>query len=134
MKTKYYLWATVFSAITMILIAGLAHEVVFQKFFAQNTDAKHEGTVIIFIAYVILSTLMVYIYPYFPGGQKRLAQGFRFGALMGIIWVFPHGLAMAGAHGESISYEFFNGLWHMMEQGVGGLVIARVYSHMNMVK
>lgn len=46
---------------------------------------------------------------------------------MGITWVFPHELAMAGAHaGTSIPYVFQNSAWHLVEQGLGGLVISFV--------
>ncbi len=47
--------------------------------------------------------------------------------VIGLLWVFPHGLAMAGAHGDSISYVFKNAAWHVVEQGVGGIVIGLVY-------
>ena len=60
-------------------------------------------------------------------GGYPVAEGLRFGVLIGLLWVFPHGLAMAGAHGKSIAYVFKNTAWHLIEQGVGGIIIALVY-------
>ena len=129
MKTqaRFYIWATIVSAIAMFLIAGLAHEVIFEKFFADNTDAKHEGTGIIFLAYLILAIMMVYLFQNTRNGIQAGIPAFVFGAIIGLLWVFPHGLAMAGAHGESIGYEFINGSWHVVEQGLGGWVIGLVH-------
>lgn len=53
-----------------------------------------------------------------------MAQGAKFGALVGLLWVLPHGLAMAGAHGTSVVYVLKNSLWHVFEQGLGGAVFA----------
>ena len=54
---------------------------------------------IIFIANMVLAAFMVYLYR----------------------------LVYKGAHGESISYVFINAAWHMIEQGVGDIVIAIFY-------
>jgi hypothetical protein len=38
---------------------------------------------------------------------------------------------MSVAHGSSILYEIKNTLWHMVEQGIGGIIIAFVYKKNN---
>lgn len=60
--------------------------------------------------------------------ETPVLNGLKFGMIIGALWVFPHGLAMAGAHGDSILYIFKNTAWHMVEQGIGGIVVAFVYS------
>ena len=112
----------------MWLVAGLAHEVIFKQFFRDATDASHEGAGIIFFSYILLGVLMTYFYSIAPKGTKPILDGLKYGAFIGIVWVLPHGLVMAGAHGESISYQFVNGLWHVIEQGFGGGVIGYVYA------
>jgi len=119
--------ATLGGTISMWLLAGLWHEVIMASFYNTETHATHEGTWIIFLAYLILGLLMAYIFPLGYKGGKPLPEGLRFGIIMGLIWVFPHELAMAGAHGESLSYVFKNAAWHVLEQGAGGIVIALVY-------
>ncbi|MDH5445527.1 MAG: hypothetical protein OEY52_08205 [Gammaproteobacteria bacterium] len=126
-KKKANLAITAFvSALCMWLLAGLWHKVIAVQFYTRETGAQHEGTVIILIAYIILALLMVYLYGFYRIKKDSLIQAFLFGVVIGLLWVFPHELAMAGAHGESVRYVFINAAWHMVEQGVGGLVIALI--------
>lgn len=111
----------------MWLIAGLWHEIVMASFYTNESHATHEGTGIIFLGYIVLGLLMSYIYPL---GYKRgnpIFEGMKFGVIIGLIWVFPHDLTMAGAHGTSIIYVLKNAAWHVVEQGFGGVIIAKIY-------
>ncbi len=127
MKIKKLALATVAGSVTMWLLAGLWHELLMANFYAVETDATHEGTGIIFLAYMVLGAMMSYIYPLGYKGGRPTLEGLRFGVVIGLLWVFPHELAMAGAHGDSILYVFKNAAWHMIEQGVGGIIIGLVY-------
>ena len=133
MKIKKFILATLAGGITMWLLAGLWHELIMAKFYVGETDATHEGTGIIFLAYMVLGVLMAYIYPLGYKGGRPTVEGLRFGVVIGLLWVFPHELAMAGAHGDSISYVFKNAAWHMIEQGVGGIIIGLVYGRVKVV-
>lgn len=82
------------------------------------------------IAYIILAFLMSIIYSWMNKSAKPIIDGLKLGVLVGILWVFPHGLAMAAAHGTSIPYEIKNTLWHIFEQGIGGGIIALVFIKM----
>ncbi len=121
---KKHLPPLLLTAITMWLLAGLWHKVIMAQFYIDETAASHEGTGIIFIAYLILAGLMLLLYPRTHWFENRVLSGLLFGAVVGLLWVFPHELAMAGAHGEPLGYVFINGAWHMVEQGAGGIVIA----------
>jgi uncharacterized membrane protein YvlD (DUF360 family) len=114
-------------SIGMWILAGLYHEVVMAQFYRTEVHATHEGTGIIFIAYLVLGALMAYIYPIGYKGGKPWLEGMKFGLVMGILWVFPHELVRIGAHGGSITYAFKNVAWHLVEQGVGGIIIAVIY-------
>ncbi len=125
---KSFLSSALAAAISMWLLAGLWHGVIQPQFYEVAAKTEHKGTSTIALAYLILGFLMAYLYPKFTfaAGQNRAKKGLTFGALIGVLWVFPHELAMAGAHGEPFVYVFKNGLWHVIEQAVGGLVIAWV--------
>jgi hypothetical protein len=127
MKGKRFILAALAGGVSMWLLAGLWHELVMAKFYARETNATHEGTGVIFLAYMALSILMVYLYSRVYRGGRPVVEGLRLGIVVGLLWVFPHELAMAGAHGESIAYVFKNAAWHMVEQGVGGIIIGLVY-------
>ena len=111
----------------MWLLAGLWHKIVAVAFYSAETEATHEGTGIIFVAYLVLALLMTYLFSYYTKGEQPVVEGLKFGVILGLLWVFPHELAMAGAHGESLPYVFKNAIWHMVEQGLGGIIIALVY-------
>lgn len=112
----------------MWVIAGIWHNLVVPTFYADAGRAEHKGIWVLLISYVILATLMTYLYQ--RGGapaRSRVLNGFAFGGLIGFLWVFPHELALAAAHGDSYAYVFRNGAWHVIEQGLGGIVIALLW-------
>ena len=71
---------------------------------------------------------MSFMYSKIERKKNYLLQGLLFGALIGLLWVFPHELVDAGAHGESISDVIKNSLWHLVEQGFGGFLIALIFN------
>ena len=127
MNAKKLLLAALAGSVSMWALAGLWHKLIVANFYERATEATHEGTGVIFLAYLVLGVLMAYMYPLGYKGGRPLAEGLRFGVVIGLLWVFPHELAMAGAHGGSISYVFQNAAWHVAEQGAGGIVIGLVY-------
>lgn len=134
MNIKKFILATLAGSVAMWLLAGLWHELIMANFYSSETHATHEGTVIIFLAYLVLGVLMAYVYPLGYKGGRPALEGLRFGIVIGLVWVFPHGLAMAGAHGDSLLYVFKNAAWHIIEQGVGGIIIALVYARGKSIK
>jgi hypothetical protein len=129
MKSKTFLiaLATLTCGITMWIIAGLWHNLILPAI-TENVEAHHEGIGIMLIAYIILAFLMTWLFTLIPSDNSTpLLNGLKLGIIAGILWVFPHGLVMAGAHGTSIFYEIKNTLWHIVEQGIGGIVIALFY-------
>lgn len=125
---KRLLFTALIGGFSMWVVAGIWHTILAVHFYKNETNAEHKGLSVILLAYLILGLLMTHIYTNSHRSSTTL-EGFYFGAIMGVLWVFPHELAMAGAHGESISYVFKNGLWHIIEQGLGGMVISIVYNY-----
>lgn len=123
---KKFAIATVASGVAMWAIAGVWHEVIMASLY-EPTHAEHEGVAILFVAYLVLGAFMAYLYPKGFRNGGVIKGGFFFGAIIGLLWVFPHGLAMSGAHGAKIAYVLKNSAWHMVEQGLGGIVVAWVY-------
>ncbi len=123
---KYFL-TTLLSGLSMWIAAGLWHNLLLPAI-DKNVEAHHEGIGILLIAYFILAFLMVYLFEITQKKHHHIYEGLRIGIFIGILWVFPHGLAMAGAHNTSIFYEIKNTIWHIIEQGIGGIVIAVISS------
>lgn len=124
---KKILFSTIFSGLAMWILAGLWHTILAVQFYKNETNAEHQGLGLILLAYFILGFLMTYLYQNGFRKKSSVVEGFIFGGIMGVLWVFPHELAMAGAHGESVTYVIKNAIWHIVEQGLGGIVISLVY-------
>ena len=127
MKTKPFKFtlSVIASGLVMTVMAGVWHNLVLPTF-DSSIKAHHDGILIMFIAYFILAGLMTYLFNLIEKDNKIVLTGLKAGILVGILWVFPHGLVMAGAHDTSILYEIGNTLWHMVEQGAGGVIIALI--------
>jgi hypothetical protein len=128
MKTnlKKLILAILLGGFGMWIVAGIWHNLIMANFY-KDVQATHEGLGLLLVAYFILASFMAYLYPLIYKGKKPIIEGLKFGMIIGLLWVFPHGLAMAGAHGDSIVYVIKNSVWHMVEQGIGGIIIALVY-------
>jgi hypothetical protein len=126
MNLKKLILATLSGGFGMWVVAGIWHNLIMANLY-KSVDAQHEGIGLLLVAYIVLALLMSYLYPLGYKGGKPVIEGLRFGVIIGILWVFPHELAMAGAHGTSLLYVFKNAAWHMVEQGIGGVVIGLIY-------
>ena len=122
--------ATLATGFGMWIVAGLWHNLIMPALY-EDAHATHEGIGILLVAYVVLAMIMAYMYPLGYKGGKPVLEGLRFGIIIGILWVFPHELAMTGAHdGKDIVYVFKNAGWHMVEQGIGGMIMGLIYGEM----
>ena len=117
--------ATVAGGIGMWVVAGLWHNLLL-PIINDNVTAHHDGLVIGLIAYFILAILLAFLYLQSYRRENIFFEGAGIGIVVGILWVFPHGLIMAGVHDTSIIYEIKNTLYHMVEQGIGGIIIAGI--------
>ncbi len=112
------------TACAMWALAGLWHNLIVPSFYARAGHASHEGIFVLLLSYVVLAGIMVALHRRAPAsGRGGYGSGFLFGALIGILWVFPHELAMAASHDSSFAYVFQNAAWHVVEQGWGGVVL-----------
>jgi hypothetical protein len=111
---------------SMWIIAGIWHNLIMANLY-EDVHATHDGLGLLLAAYFVLATFMVYLYPAYRRGNHPVVNGFVFGAIIGLLWVFPHGLAMAGAHDTSVIYVVKNSVWHMVEQGIGGIVVGLIF-------
>jgi len=119
--------AALASGVAMWLLAGLWHLVLVPGFYSSHGGVQHhEGGWMISAGYVLLAVTMAYVYPALRHGGPPILDGLRLGLLIGFLWVTPHALVRAGAHDGSLAYILANGAWHLVEQGVGGAIIALI--------
>ena len=120
--------AAIGGGLVMFLLGGLWHMSIMSSFYAEKSVAAplpEPKLQFIVLGYLILGVLMAYIFPKGYGGGGTVSEGLRFGAVMGLLWVLPHAVVLHGvefgAMGELILVD---AVWHMVEQGIGGVAIA----------
>lgn len=130
MKNIKFIVTAVIGGFIMWVISGLWHNLILPSLYA-DTHATHEGIFILLLAYVILAGFMVYLLPIIFKDGSLVMRGLKLGMFVGVLWILPYTLTMAGAHGTSLVYVVKNTLWHMVEQGLGGIFIALLANKLN---
>jgi hypothetical protein len=86
------------------------------------------GYCCIVLGYLALAVLMAWVYPRYRVGVGSIWQrGFRFGIIIGLLWVFPLSLVLHGMYRFPFTIVMIDTLWALVEQGAGGVVIAAIY-------
>ena len=131
MSLKKLLFATIASAVVMMLLAGLWHMVIMAEFYTDGRDVMREEPRMAFVVLgqFVLALLMAYVYPRGASHHSPVSGGARFGAVMGLIYVLPHGLVLHGLQVDSTAtLVLVDAMWHVVEQGAGGVAIAFAYA------
>ena len=94
---------------------------------AQALAREEPNFVFVFVGLLILYFLMALVYPIGYKGGSPVKEGFRFGALIGLIWILPLSVILHGVWNLPFTGVIVDSAWHVVEEGVGGIAIARVY-------
>ena len=131
MNIKKLLMAGLASAVVMFLLGGGWHMALMGDFYTNHSTsvAKDPANIIYIVAgYFVLGFIMSYIYPQGYKGGTPWMEGLKFGLIIGIIWVLPHGLILyAVIESSDRTLMGVDTAWHLVEQGIGGIVIAMIY-------
>ena len=129
MDFKKFSMAVVGSFIVMSFLGWLWHRVILVNFYMENVSSPlpEPNVLFILLGYLILAVLMAYMYPQGYKGGSALIEGLRFGVIIGLLWVLPINVIMIGVVGKSGTLVVVDGLWRLVEQGIGGIVIGYIY-------
>ena len=127
MNTQKMLVAVVVGFVVMFGLAGLFHLVIMKEYF----QSKLGGDPMMMyppLSYFILAILMSYIFPHGYKGGSPIREGLMFGILMGLVCRLPLQVLQLGYGRGDLSFVLTEAVWHMIEQGIGGIAIAYVYA------
>ncbi len=117
--------------IIMFLLSGLWYMVLMKDFYAQYASEHlmlpEVNLMAIGLGYLILAWLMSYVYPIGYKGGTPWWEGMKFGIIIGLLWVLPNGLVISGVWEYNSTQLIVDSIWHVVEQGVGGLIIGMIY-------
>lgn len=122
--------AIVASGTLMWGLAGAFHAMYSAFFVAEGgaPEGGHQGVGLILIFYLLLASFVALAFHAARFPTDAIKRGLAVGIFVGLLWVLPHGLVIAAAHGKSLSYELRNALWHVVEQGLGGLAYGLMFA------
>jgi hypothetical protein len=128
MNIQKILLSTIGAGIVMFLLAGLWHMALMSDLYAGDMNRAEPSMYLIGGSYLVLALLMSYMYPKGIEGTNKIANGIKFGIVIGLLWVLPHSLVLhAVIEGSTLRVVFIDVAWHAVEQACGGVVIALIY-------
>lgn len=117
----------------MFFLGYVGHEYILTMFAPEmdpmDSIMKSEPNILgVAVAYIVLALLMTYMYPKGTDGTSIIGNGLKFGILIGLLFQLPMGIIFYSVmDGVTISVVFTESIWHVIEQGFGGIVIAYSY-------
>lgn len=130
MDTKKFLLGSAGAFISVFLLGGLWHMLIMGDFYTTHTTAiarAEPNMLFIVLGSLVLGILMSYTYPIGYKGGTAVKEGFRFGALIGLIWILPFSLIMHGVWNLPLVAVIVDAAWHVVEEGIVGIVVAMIY-------
>ncbi len=130
MNTKKMFYAWLAGTAVMLILGVLWHAVIMGGFYENHLAAalRSEGKMLfVILGYIVLAFLMSYLFPIGYRGGSATTEGLRFGALMGLLAFLPLGMIFYGMMNITLSGVLVDAGWHVVEEGVGGIIIALVY-------
>ncbi len=130
MNVKKLILASLGGGVVTFLLGGLWHAIILADFYETHSAAlarPEPNMMMVALGSLVIAVLMAYTYPIGYKGGSAVKEGFRFGALVGLIWVLPVSLIFSGAWNYPLVAVIVDSAWHIVEQGVVGIVIAFIY-------
>ena len=130
MVDKKFFTAIFAGFLAMFLLAGVWNWFIVREYVVQDVPILLETPNMVFLVagYLVLSFLMVSLYPRFSKGGNFLIEGLKFGVIISLLWMLPFNLVLHGVYEFPKIVLVVDALWALVEQGAGGIAIAFIYS------
>jgi len=130
MNTRTFMLGTLATAGVGFLLSFLWHVLLMNDFYAATSPAPMREVPAfwaVILAYLVVGAIMAYMYPKGHEGGSPVAEGLKFGIIIGVLWWFPTNLVLYGAMEGPFTLVLVDSAWHLVEQGVSGAVLGLVY-------
>ena len=118
------------SFVVMFGLGGLWHTVLMADYYEaiMPTVARAEPImVVVGFGYLITAVVMALVFPIGYKGGSGVAEGLRFGAVIGLLWWLPANVILSGVYETTLAAAFVDGAWHVAEGAAGGVVIGLLH-------
>jgi hypothetical protein len=130
MNLKKFILAGLAAFVVMALLGGLWHKVLLGSFYGEHFKYIADADmVMVMIGLFLTGFLLSAIYPVGYKGGSPASEGYRFGMLMGAVWMIPTAFIIFLGAGLVTPVGILVDMpWHILvEEGIAGLVIGLVY-------
>jgi hypothetical protein len=128
--TKKLITAGISSFIVMFSLSGLWYMVLAANYYSEQYAVIERAAPLfawIVLAYLVLSFLLAYIYPFGFKGNSPMKEGLRFGFIMGLVIALPMGFIYYAVYTFPLSGTLIDIIYQVVEKTIGGGVIGFVY-------
>lgn len=136
MKTKNFILAWLSSFVVCFALGYIWHENFMGNFYIEHSERlpnPNVDTAILSLAYIIVTFLMTLIYANWQKSKRPLTDGLLLGLITGMLWSLPSPLTdVAFGVGVSPGGIFIDSAWQMLEEGIGGMVMAWSYQYLSL--
>jgi hypothetical protein len=136
MKIKSFLLAWLSAFVICLGLGYLWHNQIMVNFYSEHFERQPNPDVsvgITAVVYLILTFLMTLIYAVWNKGKKPLMEGLLLGIIVGVLWSLPSPLMdMAFGVGITLDGILFDTAWQVIEEGIGGVVMAWSYQYLSL--
>lgn len=121
--------AALLAGVVMFGLAGLYTGVLARDFIVSHVDQALLRAMpnygLLVAGYLLLGAAMAWLYTrHAPNNGSVLWRGLRFGWAFGVLWLMPYSLVLFGVYRFPYEALPLDSAWALVEQGVGGIVIA----------
>ena len=117
--------------VVMFGLGVLWHTVLMAEYYEAilPTVARAEpNLVVVGLGYLITAVVMTCVFPVGYKGGSGVAEGLRFGAVIGLLWWLPANVTLSGVYETTLASALVDGTWHVVEGAAGGVVIGPLHA------
>jgi hypothetical protein len=136
MKTKNFILAWLSSFIVCFVLGYIWHDNFMSNFYIENSERLPNPSMnitVLAVAYMIITFLMTFIYTNLKKSRRPLFDGLLLGLITGLLWSLPSPLVDV-SYGVGISPGgiLIDSAWQMIEEGLGGIVMAWSFQYVSL--
>ena len=116
--------------VVMFGLSGLWHQALMGDYYAAimpSVTRAEPNLVVIGCGYLITAAVMAVVFPIGYKGGSGVAEGLRFGAVIGLLWWLPSNVVLSGVYETTLASALVDGVWHIAEGAAGGVVIGLLH-------
>lgn len=116
----------------MFILGGVWNALIMENFYLAHSPsilrpAEDFNLGVIAAGYAVLTAIMTLIVVQNFQENPRFVGGFMFGATFGVAATLPLYLILWGRWDFPLAYGLVDSAWHLVEQGLGAVVLCRVF-------